>query len=131
MKQLFFNKHILIYLMALSSAILLIGSIFNISVLQFKIGIIGDIAFIISSILPFIIFPIFLASVFGLFHNKTYILKWYHRLIYILIVILSTIYGIISFGDFNILGDFIYSNSYYILWSGIGFSIACINMVKK
>ena len=131
MKQLFFSKHILIYLMALSSAILLIGSIFNISVLQFKIGIIGDIAFIISSILPFIIFPIFLASVFGLFQNKQYILTWYYRLIYILIVILSTIYIIISFGDFNILGNFIYSNSYYVLWSVIGFSLACINMVKK
>ena len=131
MKKLFLSKHFLIYLMALSSAILLIGSIFNIYLLQFKIGIIGDIAFIISSILPFIIFPIFLASVFGLFQNKQYILTWYHRLIYILIVILSTIYGIISFGDFNILGDFIYSNSYYILWSIIGLSLACINILKK
>jgi hypothetical protein len=117
--------------MSLSSAILLIGSIFNISALQFKIGIIGDIAFIISSILPFIIFPIFLASVFGLFQNKKYILTWYHRLIYILIVILSTIYGIISFGDLNILGNFIYSNSYYILWSIIGFGLACTNTLKK
>jgi hypothetical protein len=117
--------------MALSSAILLIGSIFNISALQFKIGIIGDVAFIISSILPFIIFPIFLTSAFGLFQNKQYILTWYHRLIYILIVILSTTYGIISFGDFNILGDFIYSNSYYVLWSGIGLSLACINILKK
>jgi hypothetical protein len=125
------TKYKLIYLMSLSSVILLLGSIFNISVLQFKIGIIGDIAFIISSILPFIIFPIFLASVFGLFQNKQYILTWYHRLIYILIVILSTTYGIISFGDLNILGDFIYSNSYYVLWSVIGLSLACINILKK
>ncbi|GEM_PF-965499 len=131
MKKLFLSKHILIYLMSLSSVILLLGSILNISALQFKIGIIGDIAFIISSILPFIILPIFLASVFGLFQNKKYILTWYHRLIYILIVILSTIYIIISFGNLNILGNFIYSNSYYILWSIIGLSLACINMIKK
>lgn len=120
MKKLFLSKHLLIYLMALSSAILLIGSMFNISALQFKIGIIGDIAFIITIILPFIILPIFLASIFGLFQNKQYILTWYDRIIYILIIILSGISVIISFGDLNILGDFIYSNFYYGLWSLMG-----------
>lgn len=114
MRKLIFTKYILVYLIAISSAILLIGDIFNLTLFQFKLGLFGDIAFLIVTVIPFIILPIFVVSILGIFKNKQDNLKIHYKLLYIAIVILSSISWL------KIYDNFIYSNLYYGLWVLIG-----------
>ena len=114
MRKLVFTKYILVYLIAISSAILLIGDILNLTLFQFKLGLFGDIAFLIVTTIPFVILPIFVVSILGVFKNKIDNFKIYYKLLYIAIVILA------SLSLLKIYDDFIYSNLNYGLWVFIG-----------
>lgn len=114
MRKLIFTKYILIYLIAISSAILLIGDILNLTLFQFKLGLFGDIAFLIVTAIPFVILPIFAVSTLGVFKNKIDNFKIYYKLLYVAIVILA------SLSLLKIYDDFIYSNLNYGLWVLIG-----------
>ena len=114
MRKLIFTKYILVYLIAISSAILLIGDILNLTLFQFKLGLFGDISFLIVTAIPFVILPIFVVSILGVFKNKIDNFKIYYKLLYIAIVILA------SLPLLKIYDDFIYSNLNYGLWVFIG-----------
>lgn len=114
MRKLIFTKYILVYLIAISSAILLIGDILNLTLFQFKLGLFGDISFLIVTAIPFVILPIFVVSILGVFKNKIDNFKIYYKLLYIAIVILA------SLPLLKIYDDFIYSNLNYGLWVLIG-----------
>lgn len=113
-RKLIFTKYILVYLIAISSAILLIGDILNLTLFQFKLGLFGDIAFLIVTAIPFVILPIFAVSTLGVFKNKIDNLKIYYKLLYIAIVILASL-SLLKISD-----NFIYSNLNYGLWVLIG-----------
>jgi len=66
MRKLIFTKYILVYLIAISSAILLIGDIFNIVLFQFKLGVFGDITFLITTAITFLVLPIFFVYILPL-----------------------------------------------------------------
>lgn len=114
MRKLVFTKYILVYLIAINSAILLIGDILNLTLFQFKLGLFGDIAFLIVTAIPFVILPIFVVSTLGVFKNKIDNFKIYYKLLYVAIVILA------SLSLLKIYDDFIYSNLNYGLWVLIG-----------
>lgn len=114
MRIFIFTKYILVYLIAISSAILLIGDILNLTLFQFKLGLFGDIAFLIVTAIPFVILPIFALSILGVFKNKIDNFKIYYKLLYVAIVILA------SLSLLKIYDNFIYSNLNYGLWVLIG-----------
>lgn len=122
LKKFIFTKYILVYLIALSSTILLVGNVFNIVLFQFKLGVFGDIAFLINTTMPFVILPIFFVSIFGTFKNRKDNFKISYKLLYISTVILA------SLSWLRVSDNFIYSNLYYGLWILIGGIALGINL---
>lgn len=122
----------LIYLMALGSGILLIGNITNNSLFQFKLGAIGDIGFLLTISLPYIILLVFIPALFGVFGDKES--KWYRYYLILnsITVVSASLYIIKDFSNNSrLLSDFVLSNKWYTLWGLLALITITLNYLSR
>jgi hypothetical protein len=103
--------------MALGSGVLLIGNITGNSLFQFKLGAIGDIGFLLTISLPYIILLVFIPALFGVFSDKKS--KWYryYWILNSITVISASLYIVKDFSENSrLLADLVLSNKWYGLW---------------
>jgi hypothetical protein len=118
--------------MALGSGILLIGNITGNSLFQFKLGAIGDIGFLLTILLPYIILLVFIPTLFGVFGDKKS--KWYlyYWILNSITVVLASLYIIKDFIDnSSLLADFVLSNKWYALWGLLALITITLNYISR
>jgi hypothetical protein len=118
--------------MALGSGILLIGNITGNSLFQFKLGAIGDIGFLLTISLPYIILLVFIPALFGVFSDKKS--KWdrYYWILNSIPVVLASLYIIKDFSDNSrLLAAFVLSNKWYGLWVLLAIITITLNYISR